>query len=389
MKKIIYAVLATLSGLVLLFSYRTSLDAVQPIAAVDTAGSTGTTAATTPSTSDDESSESESDDESSEGTSSSSGSASSGSTSSGTTATTASGMTDGTYTGGAANTRYGPVQVQITVSGGAIADVQVVDYPNSNREDQQINGARSRCSSPRRRRRRARRSRWSRVRPTPARATSLRCRARSIRRRAEGRASVERGDARGSRALSAGRGDHGDADQHPRPERERRARRDRRARGRGVLRTNCATSIACSRPTATTPTSAASPRRTRADRCRPARDRGRGGLPGAPRSRPPACSRRRWQGAFDPTGYVKGWAVENAARRHLAPLLADATAVGINAGGDMQLFTAPGRGLALERRHRRPPPPREGHCDTRGAQRRGRDVGVGRARRPHHRPAHR
>ena len=49
-----------------------------------------------------------------------------------------------------------------------------------------------------------------------------------------------------------------------------------------------------------------------------------------------------WQGSFDPTGYVKGWAVENAARRHLAPLLVDETAVGINAGGDMQLFTAPG-----------------------------------------------
>ncbi len=49
-----------------------------------------------------------------------------------------------------------------------------------------------------------------------------------------------------------------------------------------------------------------------------------------------------WRGWFDPTGYVKGWAVENAARRHLAPLVAHEAAVGINAGGDMQLFTAPG-----------------------------------------------
>jgi thiamine biosynthesis lipoprotein len=48
-----------------------------------------------------------------------------------------------------------------------------------------------------------------------------------------------------------------------------------------------------------------------------------------------------WQGWFDPTGYVKGWAVEEAARRHLAPLMAQDIAVGINAGGDMQLFTAP------------------------------------------------
>jgi len=48
-----------------------------------------------------------------------------------------------------------------------------------------------------------------------------------------------------------------------------------------------------------------------------------------------------WQGWFDPTGYVKGWAVEDAARRHLAPLLAEpgVLAVGVNAGGDLQLFT--------------------------------------------------
>lgn len=49
-------------------------------------------------------------------------------------------------------------------------------------------------------------------------------------------------------------------------------------------------------------------------------------------------------GWFDPTGYVKGWAVECATSRHLAPLLAedDVIAVGLSAGGDMQLLTAPG-----------------------------------------------
>jgi uncharacterized protein with FMN-binding domain len=135
MKKIVYAVLATISGLVLIFSYRTSLDAVQPIAVADPAASTGTATTTTPPRTDDESSESSSDDETAEGATSSS----SGGTSSGTTATTTSGMTDGTYTGGAANTRYGPVQVQITVSGGAIADVQVIDYPDNDRRDQEIN----------------------------------------------------------------------------------------------------------------------------------------------------------------------------------------------------------------------------------------------------------
>src|SRR6478752_9549482 len=38
-----------------------------------------------------------------------------------------------------------------------------------------------------------------------------------------------------------------------------------------------------------------------------------------------------WQGSFDPTGFVKGWSVENAARRHLAPLVQHEVAVGINA----------------------------------------------------------
>lgn len=48
-----------------------------------------------------------------------------------------------------------------------------------------------------------------------------------------------------------------------------------------------------------------------------------------------------WRGWFDPTGIVKGWAVESAARRHLASLVEHEIAVGINAGGDLQLFTAP------------------------------------------------
>lgn len=49
-------------------------------------------------------------------------------------------------------------------------------------------------------------------------------------------------------------------------------------------------------------------------------------------------------GWFDPTGYVKGWAVERVTSRHLAPLLAEdgVIAAGLSAGGDMQLLTAPG-----------------------------------------------
>lgn len=44
-----------------------------------------------------------------------------------------------TYTGSAASTRYGAVQVEITVSGGKITDATAVDYPDSNGKDQQIN----------------------------------------------------------------------------------------------------------------------------------------------------------------------------------------------------------------------------------------------------------
>lgn len=49
-----------------------------------------------------------------------------------------------------------------------------------------------------------------------------------------------------------------------------------------------------------------------------------------------------WRGGFDPTGYVKGWAVERAFNRWLRTLLGlDVIAVGMNAGGDMQLATRP------------------------------------------------
>lgn len=49
------------------------------------------------------------------------------------------------------------------------------------------------------------------------------------------------------------------------------------------------------------------------------------------------------EGWFDPTGYVKGWAVERATEKWLSPLLSTpgVLAVGMNAGGDMQLATHP------------------------------------------------
>lgn len=125
MKKIVYAILATLSGLVLLFSYRTSLPEDQASAATDTATTAARTAtaptATTPTTT------------TPRATASAAAATPSATASSGT------GLADGTYTGAAADTRYGAVQVQITVAGGVITDVQTPQYPSSNGRDRQIN----------------------------------------------------------------------------------------------------------------------------------------------------------------------------------------------------------------------------------------------------------
>lgn len=123
MKKIVYALMATVTGLVLLFSYRTSTVPESTSALADAPSSGVATAPkTTPSPS-------------------ASASSGSSSTSSGSSSaqTSSSGLTDGTFTGQVANTRFGPVQVQITVSGGAITDVQVPQYPSESGRDQQIN----------------------------------------------------------------------------------------------------------------------------------------------------------------------------------------------------------------------------------------------------------
>ena len=63
-----------------------------------------------------------------------------GSTTSGTTAGDGTGTASAvTVTGSSADTRWGPVQVQLTVEGGTITDVTVVDYPTENGKDRQIN----------------------------------------------------------------------------------------------------------------------------------------------------------------------------------------------------------------------------------------------------------
>ena len=44
-----------------------------------------------------------------------------------------------TYTGSVAQTRWGPVQVKITVQDGKVTKVTVLQQPNGNRRDQEIN----------------------------------------------------------------------------------------------------------------------------------------------------------------------------------------------------------------------------------------------------------
>ncbi|MBN8204450.1 FMN-binding protein [Microbacterium esteraromaticum] len=113
-----YAALATISGLVLLFGYRTSHVVTTPAQALPASSSSSSSSVP----SDTSTTASDGTDSSSEAGASSS-----------------SALRDGTYTGDAASTRYGPVQVQISVSGGSIASVDVIDYPDSNHRDQQIN----------------------------------------------------------------------------------------------------------------------------------------------------------------------------------------------------------------------------------------------------------
>lgn len=124
MRRIAVFVMSTISGLVLLFGYHTSTNQTTAVAA---GGSEGTSSGT--------SSGSSSGSASSGGTSSG-GSSSGGSSSGGSSSGSGS---SGTFTGDAVNTRWGVVQVEITVENGRITDSQAVQYPSDNPKDQEIN----------------------------------------------------------------------------------------------------------------------------------------------------------------------------------------------------------------------------------------------------------
>ena len=111
MKKIVLALAGTVSVVVLLFGYDTSTSGPMATTSQSSVISGGTgSSGTGPS-----------------GTGSSdSGSSDSGSSTS-------------TVTGDVAQTRWGPVQVELTLDGDTITNVSVVQYPNGNGKDQEIN----------------------------------------------------------------------------------------------------------------------------------------------------------------------------------------------------------------------------------------------------------
>jgi uncharacterized protein with FMN-binding domain len=119
-KKIVLWFMSTLTVVMLLFGYHTSTSstaaasAESSVVAPVSGGTTSTTGGTTAAA----------------GTS---GAAAASPAASSATATAT------TYTGDAASTKYGPVQVEITVANGAVTDVSVIDYPDNNGKDQQIN----------------------------------------------------------------------------------------------------------------------------------------------------------------------------------------------------------------------------------------------------------
>jgi uncharacterized protein with FMN-binding domain len=137
MRRVVVGAMGTLSGLVLLFSYHTSLGGTV-LASGTTTGAGSDDSTSTPSPTESTSGSSSSSDTSSSSGTDSSASSSSTADPSATSSSSSSGSS-GTYTGESVDTRWGPVQVQITVKNGQITTAQAVVYPQENPRDQEIN----------------------------------------------------------------------------------------------------------------------------------------------------------------------------------------------------------------------------------------------------------
>jgi uncharacterized protein with FMN-binding domain len=109
MRRIVFVMMSTITAVVLLFSYRTSTNSAMVASSplVQQSGSPGS--ASQP-------------------------------RSSGKSGSATSKSVPASYTGDSVDTRWGPVQVQITVQGGKITASQAVQYPQNNGRDAEING---------------------------------------------------------------------------------------------------------------------------------------------------------------------------------------------------------------------------------------------------------
>jgi len=127
MRRVTLWLVGTVAVLMLLFSYRTSTGGTvgtRPTALAPPRAATSS-GATAPGTT-----------ESGDGTTGSGGTASGGTGAGGTGSRS---TTSGTVTGSSVDTRWGPVQVQVTIKSGRITDVQAVVYPANNPRDEEIN----------------------------------------------------------------------------------------------------------------------------------------------------------------------------------------------------------------------------------------------------------
>ncbi|MGI8458796.1 MAG: FMN-binding protein [Propionibacteriaceae bacterium] len=118
MRRIVIWFASTVTVVVLLFAYHTSTNSPAPTAAASAGTATGPLNSPT-------------------GSASSTPSATPTTSANPSTRTPPSDPT--AYTGSVAQTRWGPVQVKITVSAGKITAVDVPQYPDGNPRDQQIN----------------------------------------------------------------------------------------------------------------------------------------------------------------------------------------------------------------------------------------------------------
>lgn len=146
MRRIIIAIGTTLTGLALLFSWPTSWNKTATATTGLTDGTTtdasvsGTSDTADGTTSDDTAGSTDgSSDSSSDASSGTTSDQATGSTGSSDSASTGTTSTTGTYTGAAAATRYGDVQVEITVTDGVITAARALEYPGGDRKNVQIN----------------------------------------------------------------------------------------------------------------------------------------------------------------------------------------------------------------------------------------------------------